>query len=89
MLTQTQEKRIEVLSKKIRESLEECLQIARNTGCVHPMIFVECEGPTFHIMDGDHDGVVNACGRDGIDRQKAILFSLPDNIPGPSDVGAW
>lgn len=88
-LTAAQEKRIETLSKVIRSSLDEVLKIAKSAGCRNPRFFVECEGPTFHVMDADHPGHRNCDTASAYDRQKAILFSLPDDMPPYSDVGAW
>ncbi len=83
------DKRVRALSKRIRKALDEVLTIAREEGIRRPIFFVECEGPTFHVMDGDHDGETRADLVDSGKRQGAIVFSLPDNMPPGSDVGAW
>lgn len=88
-LSRAQKRRIATLSKTIRASLEEVLSIARDAGCAHPVLFIECEGPTIHVMDKDHPEYLNADSSGMSARQQAIVFSLPDNLPPGSDVGAW
>jgi hypothetical protein len=87
-----QRKRLKVLSRRIRASLDEVLEIARAAGCEKPALFVECGGPTFWVLDREHPsylggalGVSDGAG----DRQAAAVLSLPDRMPQWSDVGAW
>lgn len=88
-LSKSSEKRLLVLSRRIRKSLEEVLEIARKEGCENPAIFVECEGPHFHVLDQDHPGYQNAGAETNAARQEAKLFTLEDSMPQYSDVGSW
>lgn len=65
---------------------------ARAAGVANPVFYVESEGPTIYVMDGDRDEVKNAHRYGAGDRQRAIVGAMgveSTHTGAALDVGAW
>ncbi len=79
---------VRAVSRRVRNALDAALRIAKAEGCKRPALFFEAEGG-IHIVDLDHPGEVHSDTCSTAERQRAVVFTLPDRTPPGSDVGAW
>lgn len=78
--------------RAIRRALRSAANKARAAGVANPEFFVEPEGPTIHVMDGDHPAQRYSYRYDCRERQEAVVEQiLVDrwSIGAFLDVGAW
>jgi hypothetical protein len=85
-MTPAQERRLRSFERRIRQALEDALELAREEGCKNPMVFIEPESGVF-VLDRDSPHYVS----DGSasDRRKAIVLSLTRALPAHTDAGGW
>lgn len=78
--------------RAIRKALRSAADKARAAGYANPEFYVEPEGPTIHMMDGDHPAQKNSAHTDARQRQEAVVGMIlvdPKSIGAKLDVGAW
>lgn len=76
----------------IRLALRRAATKARAAGYANPQFFVEPEGPTIHVMDGDHPHQINSARAHAGQRQQAVIGKIGverEHIGAILDVGAW
>lgn len=78
--------------RTIRRALKKAADKARAAGIKNPQFFVEPEGQSIYIMDGNHRGQIRSDICHAGERQEAVVgeMTLPRTIIGAAlDVGAW